>query len=64
MNNQFEIVTPEWIESKMKEKRVNNNLLAEGVNVSPTKVSQWRHGANMSGPSKAAVFYYFKQLSA
>lgn len=56
-------VTPEWIRKQQEIKRVSNKLLAEGVNTSYTKISQWLHGANMSGPSKAAVYYYFKQLN-
>jgi len=58
----FDLVTPEWIRSMQDEKRVSNKLLAEGVNTSPSKVSQWLAGHNMAGPTKAAVYYFFNQI--
>lgn len=60
--NKFDIVTPEWVRSQMKENRVSNKLLAEEINTTSPKISQWLGGSPMSNPAKAAMFHYFKQL--
>jgi hypothetical protein len=60
----FDLVTPGWIKSMLKDTGSTSRDLAGGVNVSDSQISQWLSGArNPSGAAQAAIFYYFKNLN-
>ncbi len=59
----FTAINSDWLRTAMDITGVRTNQLALGVNVAASKVSGWLGGAEMSGPTKAAVYYFFKYHS-
>jgi hypothetical protein len=56
-----EVVSPEWIQNRMKEKQIDNKTIVEMTGVDKANISNWVSGSRpMSQPVKAMFYFMLK----
>jgi hypothetical protein len=56
-----EVVSPEWIQNRMKEKEIDNKTIVEMTGVDKANISNWVSGKRtMSQPVKAMFYFMLK----
>lgn len=63
----FDHITPQWLESKMKEHskkgdKLTNAKLARELNLNERTIALWKNGKEIGSTARPLLYYYFQNL--